>query len=79
MSAQAACQGVLTITRSCFACVGTGCQNHQPDGFVQGFLQAGQAAGEAAHTFGDAQSFLEEFFPGRADELRQYQDGPWLV
>ena len=24
----------------------------------------------AAHTFGDAQSFLEEFFPGRADELR---------
>jgi len=27
----------------------------------------------------DAQSFLEEFFPGRADEFRQYQDGPWLV
>jgi hypothetical protein len=25
---------------------------------------------EAAHTFGDAQSFLEEFFPGRAGELR---------
>jgi len=24
----------------------------------------------AGHTFGDAQSFLEEFFPGRADELR---------
>ena len=32
--------------------------------------QAGQAAGEAARTFGDAQSFLEEFFPGHADELR---------
>ena len=31
------------------------------------------------HTFGDAKSFLEEFFPGRADELRQYQDGPWLL
>jgi phage shock protein A len=29
-----------------------------------------QAAEEAAHTFGDAHSFLEEFFPGRADELR---------
>jgi len=29
-----------------------------------------QTAEEAAHTFGDAQSFLEEFFPGRADELR---------
>jgi hypothetical protein len=29
-----------------------------------------QAAGAAAHTFGDATSFLEEFFPGRADELR---------
>ncbi len=29
-----------------------------------------QAAEAAAHTFGDAQSFLEEFFPGRADELR---------
>jgi hypothetical protein len=28
-----------------------------------------QTAEEAAHTFGDAQSFLEEFFPGRADEL----------
>ena len=38
-----------------------------------------QAAEAAAHTFGDAQSFLEEFFPGRADELRQYQDGPWLL
>jgi phage shock protein A len=38
-----------------------------------------QAAEAAAHAFGDAQSFLEEFFPGRADELRQYQDGPWLV
>jgi hypothetical protein len=40
--------------------------------------QAGQAAEAPAHTFGDAQSFLEEFFPGRAGELRQYQDGPWL-
>jgi DNA-binding XRE family transcriptional regulator len=30
----------------------------------------GQAAESAARTFGDAQSFLEEFFPGRADELR---------
>ena len=29
-----------------------------------------QADEEAAYTFGDAQSFLEEFFPGRADELR---------
>jgi hypothetical protein len=29
-----------------------------------------QAAEAAAHTFGDAQSFLDEFFPGRADELR---------
>jgi len=29
-----------------------------------------QTAEEAAHTFGDARSFLEEFFPGRADELR---------
>jgi hypothetical protein len=29
-----------------------------------------QTAEEAGHTFGDAQSFLEEFFPGRADELR---------
>ena len=28
-----------------------------------------QTAEETAHTFGDAQSFLEEFFPGRADEL----------
>jgi hypothetical protein len=28
-----------------------------------------QTAEEAAHTFGDAQSFLEELFPGRADEL----------
>ena len=33
---------------------------------------SGQAAEAAVHTFGDAQSFLEEFFPGRADELRQY-------
>jgi hypothetical protein len=31
----------------------------------------GQAAETAVHTFGDAQSFLEEFFPGRADEFRQ--------
>ncbi len=38
-----------------------------------------QAAAAAAHTFGDARSFLEEFFPGRADELRQYQDGSWLL
>ena len=37
---------------------------------------SGQAAETAVHTFGDAQSFLEEFFPGRADEFRQYQDGP---
>ena len=29
-----------------------------------------QAAEAAARTFGDAQSFLEEFFPGGADELR---------
>jgi hypothetical protein len=36
-------------------------------------VQAGpsdQTADEAGRTFGDAQSFLEEFFPGRADELR---------
>jgi len=38
--------------------------------------RAYRAREEAAHAFGDAQSFLEEFFPGRADELRQYQDGP---
>jgi hypothetical protein len=38
-----------------------------------------QAAEASAHTFGDAQSFLEEFFPGRADDVRQYQDGPWLL
>ena len=31
----------------------------------------GQAAETAVHTFGDAQSFLEEFFPGRADEFRR--------
>ncbi len=31
--------------------------------------QAGQAAEAAEHTFADARSFLEEFFPGRADEL----------
>jgi hypothetical protein len=31
----------------------------------------GQAAEAGVHTFGDAQSFLEEFFPGRADEFRQ--------
>ena len=41
--------------------------------------RAYRAREEAAHAFGDAQSFLEEFFPGRADELRQYQDGPWLL
>jgi len=40
---------------------------------------SGQAAEAGVHTFGDAQSFLEEFFPGRADELRQYQDGPWSL
>jgi hypothetical protein len=39
----------------------------------------GQDAEAAARTFGDVQSFLEEFFPGRAGELRQYQDGPWLL
>ena len=38
-----------------------------------------QAVEAAVHTFGYAQSFLEEFFPGRADQLRQYQDGPWLL
>ena len=32
--------------------------------------RAYRAREEAAHAFGDAQSFLEEFFPGRADELR---------
>ena len=37
---------------------------------------SGQAADAAVHTFGDARSFLEEFFPGRADEFRQDQDGP---
>jgi hypothetical protein len=31
-----------------------------------------QAAEATEHTFGDAQSFLEKFFPGRVDELRQY-------
>jgi phage shock protein A len=31
--------------------------------------RAYRAREEAAHTFGDAQSFLEEFFPGRADDL----------
>ncbi len=49
---------------------------------VQREAQAGpldQAAEAAAHTLGDAPSFLEEFFPGRADEFRQYQDGPWLL
>ena len=39
--------------------------------------RAYRAREEAAHAFGDAESFLEEFFPGRADELRQYQDGPY--
>ena len=32
--------------------------------------RAYRAREEAAHAFGDVQSFLEEFFPGRADELR---------
>ena len=32
--------------------------------------RAYRAREEAAHAFGDAQSFLDEFFPGRADELR---------
>jgi hypothetical protein len=32
--------------------------------------RAGQAAEAAAHTYGDAQEFLEEFFPGHAGELR---------
>ncbi len=32
--------------------------------------RAYRAREAAAHAFGDAQSFLEEFFPGRADELR---------
>ena len=30
---------------------------------------SGQAAEAAAHSFADAPSFLEEFFPGRADEI----------
>jgi hypothetical protein len=33
-------------------------------------VRAGQAPEAAARTFGDAQSFLAEFFPGRVDELR---------
>ncbi len=37
---------------------------------------SGQAAEATVHTFGDAQSFLEGFFPGRAGEFREYQDGP---
>jgi hypothetical protein len=32
--------------------------------------RVGQAPEAAAHTFGDARSFLAEFFPGRVDELR---------
>ena len=32
--------------------------------------RAYRAREEATHAFGDAQSFLEEFFPGRANELR---------
>jgi hypothetical protein len=32
--------------------------------------RVGQAPEAAARTFGDAQSFLAEFFPGRVDELR---------
>ena len=49
---------------------------------ASGVLQEARAdprarpAEATVHTFGDAQSFLEGFFPGRADELRQYQDGP---
>ena len=31
---------------------------------------SGQAAETAERTFGDAESFLEEFFPGRTDEIR---------
>jgi hypothetical protein len=40
---------------------------------ASGVLQAaraGQVGEAAAHTFGDGQSFLEEFFPGRVAELR---------
>ena len=37
--------------------------------------RAYRAREEAAHAFGDARSFLEEFFPGRADELRAAPDG----
>jgi phage shock protein A len=33
-------------------------------------VRAGQDAEASAHAFGDTRSFLEEFFPGRADELR---------
>lgn len=32
-------------------------------------VQAGQDAEAAAHAFGDARSFLDEFFPGQADEV----------
>lgn len=32
-------------------------------------VRTGQAPEAAAHTFADARSFLEEFFPGRVDEL----------
>ena len=32
-------------------------------------VQAGQAPEAAAHAFGDAESFLDEFFPGTADEV----------
>ncbi len=38
-----------------------------------------QAAEAAAHTFGDAPSFLEEFFPGRADQLRAAADAHEVV
>jgi hypothetical protein len=43
---------------------------------ASGVLQearAYRAREEAAHAFGDAQSFLEEFFPGRAGELGAYE------
>ena len=34
-------------------------------------VRAGQAAEAVAHTYGDTRSFLGEFFPGRADEIRR--------
>ena len=33
-------------------------------------VRAGQAPEAVAHAFGDTRSFLDEFFPGRADEIR---------